>query len=280
MAWNALTPAEERIIVHKGTEPPGSGEYNKHDDTGTYTCKRCDTPLFRSEDKFNSNTGWPSFDDIVTGGVREVPDTDGRRVEIVCATCDGHLGHVFRGESFTDRSTRHCVNSLSLNFKAELKTERAIFAGGCFWGVEHLLKSEAGVLSTSVGYVGGKTEAPTYREVCSKSSGHAEAVEVVFDPDRVDFETLARLFFEIHDPTQVNRQGPDRGSQYRSAVFYVSDEQRQVTEKLINLLEERGLDVATEVVKAPHFWPGEDYHQDYYAKNGKEPYCHIRTKRF
>lgn len=280
MKYNPLTSEEQRVILHKGTERPFSGIYAKHHEPGTYTCKQCDTSLFSSESKFDSGTGWPSFDDIIEGGVRQVPDADGSRTEIVCATCGGHLGHVFLGEGMTEKSTRHCVNSISLNFEPEEKTQTAIFAGGCFWGVEHYFRELPGVLSTTVGYIGGKTEAPTYQEVCAKGTGHAEAVEVRFDPDMVSFETLARLFFEIHDPTQVNRQGPDIGDQYRSAVFYQDEDQRQTTEKLIALLKEKGFEVATEVVKATRFWPGEDYHQDYYAKNGKQPYCHTRTKRF
>jgi len=155
-----------------------------------------------------------------------------------------------------------------------------VFAGGCFWGVEHLLQNQAGIISVRSGYMGGHTEKPTYNEICSGTTGHAEAVEVVYDPSKIDFESVARLFFEIHDPTQVDRQGPDRGTQYRSAVFCVDEGQKQTTEKLIQILRDKGLDVATEVTIADTFWPAEDYHQDYYEGNGKEPYCHVYTKRF
>lgn len=163
---------------------------------------------------------------------------------------------------------------------AEVETARAIFAGGCFWGVEHYLEMAPGVLSVTSGYIGGELENPTYQDVSYKKTGHAEAVEVVYDPSKTDFETLAKLFFEIHDPTQVNRQGPDIGEQYRSAVFYLDEEQKAITEKLIGLLEDKGYNVATQVVPAGKFWPAEDYHQDYYAKTGKEPYCHSRVERF
>jgi peptide methionine sulfoxide reductase msrA/msrB len=278
MEYNTLTPEEERVILREGTERPFSGKYVDHHEAGIYTCKRCSRPLFKSESKFNSKTGWPSFDDAIGSAVREVPD--GARTEIECANCGGHIGHVFRGEGMTSKSTRHCANSVSLDFVAESDQQSAIFAGGCFWGVEHHLAKVPGVLSTTVGYVGGKTKTPTYREVCTKTTGHAEAVEVRFDASKVSYETLARLFFEIHDPTQVNRQGPDVGNQYRSAVFYTDEKQRETTEKLIGLLEAKGLDVATQVVKAARFWPAEDYHQDYYVKTGKQPYCHTRTKRF
>ena len=159
-------------------------------------------------------------------------------------------------------------------------TATAYFAGGCFWGVEHLLQEVGGVTDVRSGYMGGHTEKPTYREVSSGRTGHAETVEVVYDPTRTTFEELARLFFEIHDPTQVDRQGPDRGSQYRSAIFYVDDEQRLTAERLIGILKEKGHDVATEVTAAGPFWKAEDYHQDYYAKSGGSPYCHTRRKLF
>ena len=141
--------------------------------------------------------------------------------------------------------------------------ERAIFASGCFWGTEYYFQKATGVISTTVGYIGGHIKNPTYREVCSGTTGHAEATEVFYDPSKTDFEALARLFFETHDPSQVNRQGPDIGTQYRSAVFYINDEQKEITEKLIALLEDKGMKIATEVTKATEFYTAENYHQDY-----------------
>lgn len=289
IVYNKLTPEEERIIVHKGTEAPFTGEllYNKAD--GVYTCKRCNAELYRSSDKFDSHCGWPSFDDEIPGAVAKSPDPDGRRTEITCARCGGHLGHVFYGEKMTEKDTRHCVNSLSINFvpagqeapveKSE-NYERAIFAAGCFWGVEYHAKRAEGVISTKVGYTGGTVPNPTYKEVCTGTTGHAEAVEIVFDPSKTSYETLARLFFETHDFTQVDGQGPDIGPQYRSEIFYLNDEQKDVAEKLIGILSEMGYKVATKVTPAGEFYSAEDYHQDYYDKKNGTPYCHAYKKVF
>ena len=284
MSRRPLTPTEERVIEHRGTERAFSGAYYAHEEHGTYHCRRCGTPLFASDAKFDSGTGWPSFDDALPGAVREIRDPDGSRTEIVCATCDGHLGHVFRGEGFTAKGTRHCVNSVSLDFAATAPKKapeaRAYFAGGCFWGVEHHFETLPGVKAAISGYMGGETEDPSYEEVCHRDTGHAETVEIVYDPTQVTFEQLARLFFEIHDPTQKDRQGPDVGTQYRSAVFYTTDEERETTEELIRLLRSRGHEAVTRIEPAARFWKAEAYHQDYYQRTGELPYCHSRVRRF
>lgn len=158
--------------------------------------------------------------------------------------------------------------------------ETAIFAGGCFWGVEHLMRQQPGIFSIEVGYIGGTTENPTYKEVCSHTTGHAEAVKIVFDPAKVNYTTLAKLFFEIHDPTQTDGQGPDWGDQYRSEIFYTTSRQKEVAEELIRELKEKGYKVVTHITPATTFWQAEDYHQDYYNKTGKAPYCHRYTPRF
>jgi peptide methionine sulfoxide reductase msrA/msrB len=283
MKINPLTPEEARVILHKGTEQPYTGKYVNYKEDGTYTCKQCGAPLYRSGDKFDSNCGWPSFDDEIEGAVKRITDADGMRTEIVCAKCGGHLGHVFEGEGFTEKNTRHCVNSISLNFIPEnnmTKTDTAIFAGGCFWGVEYYMQKEPGVISTTVGYTGGKTMNPTYEEVCSHKTGHVEAIEIVFDPGITSYEKVAKLFFEIHDPTQENGQGPDIGEQYISVVFYKNEAQKATAEKLIRTLKENGYDVVTKVIKATTFWKAENYHQDYYMNKGALPYCHGYKKRF
>jgi peptide methionine sulfoxide reductase msrA/msrB len=282
--WRTLTPAEERVIVHKGTERPFSGRFESFKEVGTFTCRRCGAALYRSQDKIDTGCGWPSFDDAVPGAVKRQPDADGRRVEITCATCGGHLGHVFTGERLTPRNTRHCVNSLSMDFVPQAETfqhfQRAIFAGGCFWGVEYFLQQAPGVIRATSGYTGGTTQRPTYEEVCRHASGHAEAVEVVFDPRQTSFEQLARRFFEIHDPTQVDRQGPDIGDPYRSEIFTLNDDQKRIAEALIADLEAKGWKVVTRLTPASAFWPAEEHHQDYYFKSGKRPYCHRPVQRF
>lgn len=273
-----LTAPERAVIIDKGTEAPYSGQYYKHSAPGTYTCRQCGAPLYRSTDKFESSCGWASFDDEIPGAVKRVADRDGKRTEILCAKCGGHLGHVFLGEKFTPKSQRHCVNSISLEFTPQ--TEVAIFAGGCFWGVEHLMQKTPGVISVESGYTGGKTKNPTYQEVCTDKTGHAEAVRVTFDPAVTSYETLTKLFLEIHDPTQVNRQGPDVGTQYRSEIFYTTPTQRVTAEKLLSILRAKGLKIATLISSSDEFYPAEQYHQDYYLRKGTEPYCHAYTKRF
>jgi peptide methionine sulfoxide reductase msrA/msrB len=188
-------------------------------------------------------------------------------------------------EGFTAKNTRHCVNSISLDFiparvSQRAATDTAYFAGGCFWGVEYYLEQAPGVLSVESGYMGGSTENPSYSEVSSHHSGHAETVRVVFNPKETSYEAVAKLFFEIHDPTQVNRQGPDVGNQYRSEVFYRSVEQKHITEELISRLEHNGYEIATQVKPAGTFYKAEEYHQDYYMRKGGTPYCHKRVNRF
>ena len=282
--WRELTKSEEKVIVDKGTERARSGQYDNFYKNGVYTCRRCGSALYRSDDKFDSRCGWPAFDDAVIGAVKQVPDADGRRTEILCNTCGGHLGHVFVGEQLTASNTRHCVNSVSMDFLSREDIgdhfKRAVFAGGCFWGVEYYLQQMSGVISVVSGYTGGKKSNPTYKEVCSGRSGHIEAVEVLYDPAQISYEALAKRFFEIHDPTQVDRQGPDKGEQYKSAIFYADDEQKKIIESLIEQLKTRRYKVVTELRPASAFYEAERNHQDYYFRNGKTPYCHAPVNRF
>lgn len=271
------------VMVQKGTEKPFTGEYDNFDEAGTYLCRQCGLALFRSHTKFHSGCGWPSFDEEISGAVKREEDDDGVRVEILCARCHGHLGHVFSGEKFTSKNIRHCVNSLSLDFVKDetvIDTEEAIFAAGCFWGGEYYFQKLNGVLKTEVGYIGGHTKDPVYEEVCMGNTGHYEAIRVLYDPDKISYEELAKYFFEIHDPTQTNGQGPDRGQQYLSVVFYYNEEQKMIAKKLIKQLEAQGQKIATQLLPVNVFWRAEKYHQDYYTKTGKQPYCHHYIKKF
>jgi peptide methionine sulfoxide reductase msrA/msrB len=271
------------VIRHKSTEMPYTGEYNDCYQLGTYLCRACGAALFRADSKFTSGCGWPSFDVAIAHAVLETPDADQTRVEIVCADCNAHLGHIFRGEGFTSRNTRYCVNSLSLDFVTDtqvLTTEEAIVAGGCFWGVQHLLAQYPGVLKTEVGYIGGNLSSPSYNQICTGQTGHFEAVRVLYTPTKINYEMLLRYFFEIHDPTQSAGQGPDHGSQYQSAVFYHTDEQRQIAEQLVDILKKKGFRVVTQILPMRIFWRAESYHQDYYLKNNQAPYCHRHESRF
>lgn len=273
---DSLTPTLRQIIQDKSTEYPFTGSYTDHEDAGTYLCRQCGLALFRSQTKFHSGCGWPSFDETIPDTVKSVLDADGRRTEIVCARCQAHLGHVFQGEHFTLKNTRHCVNSASLDFVPDLQvkdTEEAILAAGCFWGVEYFLKKCPGVLKTEVGYTGGHKQNVTYEEICQGHTGHVEAVRVVYDPSKVSYEEIVKYFFEIHDPTQKNGQGPDIGEQYLSVIFYFNESQKKVAEQVIGKLRQKE-DIATKLVPVSPFWPAEQYHQDYYLKTGREPYCH------
>jgi len=283
-AYNDLSKEEARVILNKGTEYPFTGKFEKFSGRGTFICKQCGSALYYSDSKFDAHCGWPSFDDEIKGAVLRIPDPDGVRTEIACAVCGAHLGHVFTGEGFTSKDTRHCVNSVSLDFvPARLDPGRygtAVFAGGCFWGVEYYMQKAPGVISVTSGYTGGWVKNPSYREVCSGNTGHAESVKIIYDIQKTSYEKLLTLFLEIHDPTQAGGQGPDIGDQYRSEIFYMNDEQKATAGKLLKILNDKGYKTTTKVTKATEFYDAEDYHQDYYFKNGKAPYCHAFVKRF
>jgi len=275
-----LTSSQYQVMIMCGTEPPFSGKYNDFWEPGTYVCAACGALLFRSDAKYEHGTGWPSFfESAAKDALVYLEDRSAGtvRTEIRCASCGAHLGHVFDdGPPPTGR--HYCVNSAALVFKksasdqAKAETKTATFSAGCFWGVEEKFGHLPGVVETVVGYTGGHTAHPTYEDVCTDATGHAEAVLVTFDPAKISYADLVRAFFSFHDPTQVNRQGPDVGTQYRSVIFTHSDEQRRQAEAIKAELDRSGRfgkPVATEIVPAGPFTPAEEYHQKYNLKHGR-----------
>lgn len=284
MVTNRLTDIERYVMEQKGTERPFTGEYYDFFEEGTYVCKRCGTALYRSKDKFRSGCGWPSFDDEIKGAVKRILDADGRRTEIQCAKCGAHLGHVFIGEGFTPKDTRHCVNSVSLKFvplkKKYSNMKEIYFAGGCFWGTEHYFKQLRGVVDTQVGYANGNTDNPTYREVCTDKTGFAETVRVVYDPDVITLEFLTEMYFRAIDPTSVDQQGPDIGSQYRTGIYYKDDADKAEIRKVYDSMRQKlGSRMAVEFLPLKNFYYAEEYHQDYLDKN-PAGYCHLPSSLF
>ena len=274
-----LTPEQFMVMRQCGTEAPFSGKYNNHYEKGTYVCAACKAPLFRWDTKYNHGTGWPSFTSPISDGIEYLEDRSFsmKRTEVRCAACGAHLGHVF-DDGPAPSFEHYCINSASLDFipgeKASAsKPETAIFAAGCFWGVEYKFRGIKGVENTEVGFTGGTTEDPNYGQVCTDRTGHAEAVRVTFDPSIVPYEDLVRSFFAIHDPTQVNRQGPDVGTQYRSVIFTADEAQKETAQKVMDELRASGRftkPIATAIVPASNFTRAEEYHQRYYEKNKKK----------
>jgi peptide methionine sulfoxide reductase msrA/msrB len=284
----SLSEEEKRILLRKGTEPAFCGNLLDNRKEGVYLCRLCSLPLFSSDAKFNSGTGWPSFyKPFDRDHIRYERDTSHgmTRVEILCARCGGHLGHVFDDAPSTPTGLRYCLNSAALTFYEKgselpraarpVPTKVAYFAGGCFWGVEDRFQQTPGVIDAVSGYMGGSVENPTYRQVCTGETGHAETVRVTYDPARVTYEQLLEAFFRYHDPTQVDRQGPDVGTQYRSAIFAADEEQYRAARAFIESQQAaprfRGRRIATQIVapdRTGRFFPAEDYHQDYHEKHG------------
>jgi peptide methionine sulfoxide reductase msrA/msrB len=278
-----LSPERYKVMREGATERAFTGQLNDNYHNGKYYCPGCKTPLFSSSSKYDHGTGWPSFTEPIDDKNIEFLEDYSHsmsRIEVKCAVCGSHLGHVFN-DGPAPSGKHYCINSASLvfvpdqedNSKFSVKTEIATFAAGCFWGVEHKFSKIKGVIRTSVGYTGGKTQNPTYENVCSGSTGHAEAIEIEFNPRIVSYDDLVRTFFSIHDPTTLNRQGPDIGEQYRSAIFYHSQDQKKAAEKIIEKLKSENKHkkpIVTVVSPAGTFYKAEEYHQKYLEKKGRQ----------
>ncbi len=276
-AWRAqLTDEQFTITRAHGTERSFCGIFHDNHKNGLYTCVGCGLPLFRSDAKFDSGTGWPSFfQPVAAENIGSTRDAGYGmvRTEIHCVRCDSHLGHVF-DDGPRPSGLRYCINSGALNFRengVKPAREKVLFGAGCFWGVEAEFAKLKGVTQTRVGYSGGVTKYPSYETVCSHTTGHAEVVEVEYDPAQINFGALLDVFWDSHDPTTENRQGPDVGSQYRSAIFFTTPEQEAVARASAAQLEKGEKlsgPITTEIVLAGPFYAAEEYHQKYYAKHG------------
>jgi len=270
MAW--------RVTQEGATEPPFDNAYWDNAERGFYLDAINGNLLFTSDDKFDSGCGWPSFAAPASSeavGYRDDRSHGMVRTEVRSTGSGAHLGHVF-DDGPAPSGKRYCINSAALRFVPEAKGT-AIVAGGCFWGVEAYFRRVPGVVDATAGYTGGSAASPTYEAVCSGTTGHAEAVRVRFDPERVTYRDILRHFFRLHNPTTVDRQGADVGSQYRSAIFALDATQREVAESLIRELTERGAyrdPIVTAVESSGPFWPAEDWHQDYLGQNPRG-YCHV-----
>lgn len=292
-----LTQLQYEVTQQCGTEPPFQNEYWNNHREGIYVDIVSGEPLFSSKDKFDSGSGWPSFTKpLAAKVVKEKRDTSHgmERTEVRSVKADSHLGHVFT-DGPGPNGLRYCINSASLRFIAKEELEKegygayrelfgdvstkevAMLAGGCFWGVEELLRKLPGVIDTEVGYTGGTLVSPTYEMITTGATGHAETVRIEFDPRRLSYEDLLRYFFRLHDPTTPNRQGNDRGTQYRSSIFFTTKAQQDTAQKIIQEITEArkwNAPIVTSVVPAGEWYPAEDYHQDYLQKHPSGYTCH------
>lgn len=276
LEWKKLlTPEQFQITRLKGTERPFSNAMCSSFEPGKYACVCCKVPLFEGSEKFDSGTGWPSFTQPITENVvAYIMDTSHgmTRVETVCNVCDAHLGHVF-ADGPKPSGLRYCINALAME-KIEQNQQKIVFGGGCFWCTEAIFVALKGVYSVKSGYSGGTVKNPTYREVCSGKTGHAEVIEIIYNPKIISFKDLIYIHLNTHNPTTLHRQGADEGTQYRSVIFYKNAKEKQWIEETIREMSTAFSDpIVTEITAFEQFYDAEEYHQQYYLENPEKAYC-------
>ncbi len=286
-----LTDEQYYVLRQKGTESPFTGKLLLNKEKGVYKCAACGNELFTDDMKFDSHCGWPSFDKEIAGGkIKTVVDNSHgmQRTEIMCARCGGHLGHLF-DDGPTQTGMRYCVNSASLEFvnakdigtsvpTAANSIDTITLGGGCYWCIEAVYQRLEGVIKVVSGFSGGSIKNPSYKEVCTGRTGHAEVIQITYDKTKTSLDEILKVFFTVHDPTTLNRQGGDEGTQYRSVIFYRNEEQQKVASSILESLNKEnvyGKPVVTQLAKFDVFYKAEDYHQDYYNQNKTEPYCRM-----
>jgi peptide methionine sulfoxide reductase msrA/msrB len=285
--WKKVLPPDLYAVARQAdTERAFTGTMWKSETKGTYYCAACGLKLFKSDQKFVSSCGWPSFFEQDNKNSITFKDDNSygmRRIEALCGRCDSHLGHLF-DDGPEPTGKRYCMNAVSLDFVPDAianqnkdNLETITIGGGCYWCVEAVYENLTGVEKVVSGFAGGNVENPSYEEVCSGTTGAAEVVEITYDKTKTNLDEIFQVFFTVHDPTTLNRQGADVGTQYRSVIFYKNEEQKKAAESIIAELNKEVFNnkIVTTLEPFKAFYKAKDYHQNYYENNKNQPYCQM-----